>query len=296
MERCGCWVDNTTPEICPQKGSYKMKLCYPVTTEDSHVTIMGLSGNFEENLALISTNGFDGVELMVRDPRLLSANRLKQQLACYGLVPAAIGVTPMVSEDHITLASPLENVREEALRRARAGVELAAELQVPFCIGSFRGSVNEDPGNTLEDARRAFFDICTHAKQCGTTVLFETQSKKNGNYLNSVREGVQWIKDLEQDNIKMILDVFHMNLNAPDLLEGLAQAEGMYGMLHLCDSDRRMMGFGHFDLVSFLNATLAEGFDGFVSTEIKQLPDPVTAVEMTARYYNYYKKTFMTSN
>lgn len=274
-----------------------MKICYPVTTEDSRVSIMGLSGDFEENLALIATNGFDGIELMVRDPRLLSSKRLKEQLARYELEPAAIGITPAVAQDHIVLASPLEHIRKEAFVRAKAAVELAAELQVPFCIGSFRGMVTDDnPGNTREDAKRAFLDICIHAKQCGTTILFEPQSKKNGNYLNSIQEGVQWIKDLGQDNLKLILDVFHMNLNTPNLLDGLAQAQRMYGMLHICDSDRKMMGFGYFDLVDFLNAVRAEGFTGFVSTEIKQLPDQASAVEMSAQYYKYYKKTFMTIN
>lgn len=268
-----------------------MNICYPVTTEESTVPIMGMSGDFEQNLRWLRSCGFNGVELMLRDPRKLTAKRLGKQLANCGLKAAAIGVTPMVKQDKVMLASPNASIRAEALQRAYLCIELASELEAPFCIGSFRGSVDQGGSdNDRAAAKNAFAQICDYAKRCGVSVLFEPQGKANGNYLNSIPEGVEWIKNLGCDNLKMILDVFHMNITSPDLLAGIDTSEGLYGLVHLCDSDRRLMGFGYFDLESFLKRIFDDGYTGFISTEIKQAPDMRTAARMTADYFNYFEK------
>ena len=269
-------------------------LCYPVSTEEAHLPFMGLSGPFEKNLDLLQAHGFAGVELMVRQPRELCADRIAQQLKDRGLKAAALGVAPMVAEDHLALASPDKAVRREALERAKSAIELAGVLQAPFCIGRFRGFIDpQTPGNSREDALRTFEELGHCAAQCGTTILIEPQSTKNGNYLNSVPEAVEWICLLGQKNFELILDVYHLDLTSPSLLGALAQAQGRCGLVHLCDSDRRMMGFGRLDLESFLRRLLADGYTGFFSTEINQLPDMQTAVRMTADYYRYMQRVVL---
>lgn len=271
-----------------------MRLCYPVSTREARRPFMGLSGDFEENLALLQGCGFSGAELMVRDPAALSAAELREQLRAHGLKAAALGVAPMVSEDRLTLAAPDPGVRREAMARARQAVELAAALEAPFCIGRFRGFVSpQEPGNSEEDAMHAIAALCDWAAQCGTTVLLEPQGVKNGNYLNSVPEAVGWIHRLGKKNLGLILDTYHLDLTAPDLLSGLAQAQGYCGLVHLCDSGRRLMGFGRLDLESFLRRLLEGGYTGFLSTEINQLPDERTAVRMTADYYAYMERVVL---
>ena len=54
-----------------------------------------------------------------------------------------------------------------------------------------------------------------------------------------------------------------------------------------------MMGFGRLDLESFLRRLLADGYTGFFSTEINQLPDMQTAVRMTADYYRYMQRVVL---
>lgn len=279
--RSGCMVND-------------MRVCYPVATEEVSVSIMGLSGAFVENLKLLKANGFDGVELMVRDPRALCVEKVREQLAAHGLQAAAVGVTPMVTQDGLRLASPDPDVRKAAIERALAAVEFAGALSVPFCIGSFRGFVDDNcPGNTIHDAMHAFATISDAAKAHNDgMLLFEPQGVKNGNYLNTVEDGVKWIHDLQRDNVFMILDVFHMHIDHDDLQQALKAAQGLYRFVHLCDSDRRMMGYGGFDLVGFLNALYADGYAGYISTEIQQLPDAADAVKMSAAYYRYYQKVF----
>jgi hypothetical protein len=46
-----------------------MKICYPVITPESSLTnVKAMCGDFEQNLKILEAIGFDGVELMVRNP------------------------------------------------------------------------------------------------------------------------------------------------------------------------------------------------------------------------------------
>ena len=49
-------------------SSTEMRLCYPLTTPDAGVRIMGLYGPYEESFALLAKIGYEGAELMVRRP------------------------------------------------------------------------------------------------------------------------------------------------------------------------------------------------------------------------------------
>lgn len=270
-----------------------MKICYPVTTEETTAKIMGMTGSLSDNLAFLHDCGFDGVELMIRDPEKIDIIDLIEKLEKNHLTAAAVGVTPMVMEDKLTIASPEPSVRKTALERSMKCIDFAKALHAPFCIGSFRGSVSDDQGNAIEDAKRAFSQICAYAAAKDTEVFFEPQISTNGNYLNSIPEGLAWIRDLNCKNLKVIMDVFHIDASGQDLFDAVDMAAGHYGLVHLCDRKRLLMGFDNLQLVPFLQKLKEQKYTGFISTEIKQLPTSRTAAKMTAEYFNYVKEVIL---
>ena len=52
---------------------------------------MAFKGNFEANIAKIARWGYAGVELAVRDPASVDAERLAQVISAHGLAVPAIG-------------------------------------------------------------------------------------------------------------------------------------------------------------------------------------------------------------
>jgi sugar phosphate isomerase/epimerase len=131
-----------------------MKLCYPYHTESS-LTTQGQCGDFEQTLNFCRP-GFDGVELMVRNPRELSAHSLKAALGAHHLSAAVLGTMPMTSQDKLGLANKDAEVRKETYRRMKEAIDLSGELGVAFCIGQVRGRISDDPGNSREEARKSW--------------------------------------------------------------------------------------------------------------------------------------------
>ncbi len=270
-----------------------MKLCFPVMSAESDAVGMAMSGDFETNLRTLHEIGFTGIELMIRDAERVDIAQLREQLNRYNLTLAAVGVTPMVVKDKLTLANPSADIRNEALRRGIAAVQLAGAFGAPFCIGSFRGSIDSSGENNRETAMQAFTVLCRQAAQLGIEVLFEPQGAANGNYLNTIGEGLLWIKAVNEKNLRMILDLFHMDANERSIFEALQKASDKIGLIHTCDSKRLMMGFGDLPVRDFVAAVLATGYDGFFSTEVKQLPDCAGAARVSFAYFDYLQRVVL---
>ncbi|WP_101876432.1 hypothetical protein [Lachnoclostridium edouardi] len=100
-----------------------MKLCYPVATPDSNVPLMAFWGEnrFEENVKIIKEIGYDGAELLVRDGRQLDIEYIKTVLENNGLQAAAVGSSPIFTQDKLTLSHKDREKRKAAFQLAKAG-------------------------------------------------------------------------------------------------------------------------------------------------------------------------------
>ncbi|MFR5880274.1 MAG: hypothetical protein ACLUEQ_05440 [Cloacibacillus evryensis] len=91
-----------------------MRLCYPLTTPDAGVRIMGLYGPYEESFALLAKIGYEGAELMVRRPAPELADETKRLCGKYGIRIAAVGLTPAVKRTNSLSRRPTRRSRSRA--------------------------------------------------------------------------------------------------------------------------------------------------------------------------------------
>ena len=122
-----------------------------------------------------------------------------------------------------------------------------------------------------------------HSKQMmeyGTKVVAGVTPGKGGQkfeekvpVFNTVADAVEFLGTLRSRNVKLLCDLFHMNIEEADIGAALKLAGPLLGHVHFADSNRRAMGFGHTDVAPIVTALNALGYDGFVSAEVLPLPD-----------------------
>jgi sugar phosphate isomerase/epimerase len=88
--------------------------------------------------------------------------------------------------------------------------------------------------------------------------------------------------------VKLLCDLFHMNLEEVSLAEALRNAGQHVGHVHFADSNRRAVGFGHTDLAPVVQALREIGYAGAVSAEILPLPDSDAAAAQTMQAYRRF--------
>ena len=96
-----------------------MKLSIVLSTHAAQFQAVAFKGDFEANVAKIAGWGYDGVELAVRDPRLVDADELLRVVSAHGLEVPAIGTGQAWGEEGLSFTSDDPGVRAAAIERIK---------------------------------------------------------------------------------------------------------------------------------------------------------------------------------
>ena len=86
---------------------------------------------------------------------------------------------------------------------------------------------------------------------------------------------------LTATNVKLLADLYHMNIEEVNLPAAIRSAGPFIGHVHFADSNRRAAGMGHTDFAPIIGALKDTGFAGYLSAEILPLPDSLAAAKQT---------------
>jgi sugar phosphate isomerase/epimerase len=86
---------------------------------------------------------------------------------------------------------------------------------------------------------------------------------------------------LSTRNVKLLADLFHMNIEEIDVAAALRGGGGAIGHVHFVDSNRRPAGCGHLDFAPIVAALREIGYAGYASAECLPWPDGTAAARQT---------------
>lgn len=250
-----------------------------------------LSGTFEEKLNKAAKLGYDGIELMVRDPAGLDWAAVKSSVAAAGLELPQVVTGELFGADGLCLVTADEDLRCRAEERTRSVIDLAAYLGAMVNIGRLRGQLKflgnvPDPwAIAVERLRR----VVTYAAERGVEITLEPINRYETDFIFSATDGMRLVEDLACDNFGLMLDLFHMNIEDASIEAGLRLAGGRLWHVHIADSNRYYPGSGHLDFNSIFATLRDMGYQGYVSAELLPLPDPDTAGQKTIEFLQAYR-------
>lgn len=263
-----------------------MKLSIVLSTHAAKFQAVAYKGDFEQNVAKIASYGFDGVEPAVRDPGLVDHDALIAAVAKHGLEIPAIGTGQAWGEEHLSFTDPNPEVRRQAVDRIAAHVPLAKTAGALIIIGLVRGIIQE--GVSESQAREwmySGFKRCVEiAGKEGVRIAFEPLNRYETQLLNTAKESLELIDRVGADNLGLLLDTFHMNIEEPSIEESIKLCGDRVFHFHVADSNRWYPGAGHLDFRRILEALFYTGYSGFVSGEFMAVPDADTSAQKAIRY------------
>jgi sugar phosphate isomerase/epimerase len=228
-----------------------------------------------------ATAGFDAVELFVpsADPLPELAGLLQQ----HQLKLAAIGTGAGWVKHKLTLTDGDPRNREQALDYVKAVIDLAAQYNAPAIIGSMQGRSGDGVSHqqAIDYLKLALNQLGAYAQASGQPLFYEPLNRYETNLFNTLAAGTRVIDDLETDNVLLLADLFHMNIEEADIAGALRLAGPLVGHVHFVDSNRRAAGLGHIDFVPILAALQEIAYQGYLCVEAFPLPDADTAARST---------------
>ena len=261
-----------------------MKLSVVLSTQPAAFEALAYTGQIARNVAKIKSLGYDGVELAVRNPGLLDVDEIDTILQKNSLPVPAIGTGQAYGEEGLSLTHPDASIRQQAIDRLKAHIELAARLDAVVILGLLRGTLVN--GVNSQQAETWLLDGLTEcaAENEQIKIAIEPLNRYETTILNTVSDALRFLDVLGKDNVGLLLDTFHMNIEEPSMLDSIRSAKDKLFHFHVADSNRWYPGAGHIDFQTVVDELDLIGYSGFVSGEMLPLPDSDTAVEKTVTY------------
>ncbi len=231
--------------------------------------------------------GFDAIELFPPSHDAVPVADLRTILDDNGLSLAAVGTGAGWVKHKLSLTAPDETTRDKALDFVKRMMEFGAHFGAPVIIGSMQG--RSDGTSTKPLALRylgnAIFKLDVHAGDFETAVLYEPLNRYETNLINTQADGVALLGGLGVTHVKLLCDLYHMNIEEVNLAEALLATGQYVGHVHFADSNRRAAGMGHTDFVPVIKALREIGYEGYLSAEVLPLPDSDAAAKQTIEAY-----------
>lgn len=227
--------------------------------------------------------GFDAIELFAPSADAVDRKQLKTLLDDHGLALAGVGTGGGWIKQRLTLVLPEANDRARAQDFIRTIIGLGAEFGAPAVVGSMQGRSTDDVDSDtarkyLTEALDALGD---YAAQQGVSLLYEPLNRFETNLCNTMADGLRLLDSLSTDNVRILADLFHMNIEEADMAAAIRAARGRLGHVHFVDSNRRAAGYGHIDYGPIMAALNEIGYDGYLSAEALPLPNSQAAAVKT---------------
>ena len=230
--------------------------------------------------------GYDGVELALLHPGQIDADRIEGLLTESGLEIPMISSGQVFAEGGLCFTSPEPGVRDTAVERIKSLVDQAARFRSMVNIGRVRGPLVE--GRPKRESEQRFLDaleeVALYAEPRGVTIALEPVNRYEINFVNRVDEAVELIQKISPSNVKVMPDVFHMNIEDSSIEGSLAAHIDHIGYIHFADSNRHAPGSGHLNFPNIVALLRSLGYSGYVTAEILPFPTPDEAAARAAAY------------
>jgi sugar phosphate isomerase/epimerase len=240
------------------------------------------TGRLAEAARVAAELGHEGIEIGLRAPEELDRAKLEGLLTRHGLKLVAIGSGRGFLEDGLSLADADEDIRTRAVRRVTDLIDYGAHFDAPVIIGLLRGR------DTSAGARKRLAETmgacADHAAGLGQHVLVEPINRYETPVLSTTGDSLRFLAGMQRDNVKLLLDAFHMNIEEVSIPAAIRQAGDLLGHFHASDSNRHAPGMGHLDYEEITTALHDIGYQGWLSAEVLPLPDDYSAARQAREF------------
>jgi sugar phosphate isomerase/epimerase len=227
--------------------------------------------------------GFDAAELFPGSPEDLDSNEVRGLIEKHHLQVAAVGSGAGWVKHKLRLTDPDAAIRERARKFIEGMVDVAGSLGAPVILGSMQGRWEGDVTRkqAVSWLAEALEQFGARAEKLGVPFFYEFLNRYETNLFNRVAESLEFLSALRTRNVKLLCDLFHMNIEEPAIPAALRLAGSNLGHVHFADSNRHAIGFGHTPMKPVMAALSDIGYSGYLSAEVLPLPDSETAARQT---------------
>ena len=206
--------------------------------------------------------GFDLIEFPLMEPDTFDSASARQSAEAEGLhITASLGL-PLeadISSDDPSIVAAGQHLLNVALDRT-------AEMGGSHMCGVLYGSMRKHMAPASATGRASSVDavrsLAGRASSLGIRLSLEVVNRYESNLLNTGRQALEYLKEVDRSDVSVHLDTYHMNIEESDLFQPILDVGDQLGYLHIGESHRGYLGTGSVDFGSAFRALDRIHYDG----------------------------------
>jgi len=225
---------------------------------------------FDANLVCMKKAGYDAVELQIADPSLFDEDSVRRSLQRVGYTMCAFQTGSTYYSRGNCLCTADQVVRRRTIELLKSFVDLASRWNAVIVFGSLQGRLSDEPNRQVceERIREAIREVGEYAVRKRATIAFEPVNHGEVGFHNTIAEVADLIRALNLPGVRMMIDTFHMNIEEKDMLAPLSAVQDILTHVHLSETNRDVLGQGHWPTAAFLDALAGIGYKGYCSVGV----------------------------
>jgi D-psicose/D-tagatose/L-ribulose 3-epimerase len=217
----------------------------------------------------INEFGIDFLEIPLMRLDKFDGKEVRKELNKAGVEAVTSNVILKADQD---LTSDDPQARKNGVEYLKQCVDATAEIESDCFSGviysQYLKPAKRAPStDTWKYAADAMQEVAQYAQQYGIDVGMEPVTRYESYLLNTCQQAVDLIHMVDEPNIKVHLDTYHMNVEEKNFYEATMQAKGHLVHYHLCENDRGIPGTGLVDWDGVFRALSDMGYQGRVGME-----------------------------
>ncbi len=270
-----------------------MKLSVVIAGENALPSAFVVFRGFEESIGKAAKLGYDGVELALRDAGEIQSPALSKLLSRNNLEVSCISTGQVYADTGLMFTDQDPDRRKRVNKVFREIIDVAADFGQLVNIGRVRGQIGKLPREKAEGLfKEMATSLCDYEAGKVVTIILEPVNRYEIDFINSVQEGVELLAKMGLENLKLMPDTFHMNIEDRSIGGELAKYIKHVAYIHFADSNRLAPGQGHTNFEAIFDHLQEVGYDGWISLEILPRPDPDTAARQGIEFLKPYIEAY----
>lgn len=211
--------------------------------------------------------GYDFIEAPALDPGSIDIDFTRRQIEKNG-----IGINLSLGLDADTdISSGDKEKAARGKKRLRDALSVARDLGATHVCGVLHSAFQKNTVRTTAAGVAMSVDVIGQvaeiAAKSGITLGLEVVNRYESNVLNTASQAVEFCRRVDAPNVKVHLDVYHMNIEESDVASAIRETGEYLGYFHTGDSHRGYMGSGSIDLAQVFRALVSSGYTGPITFE-----------------------------
>ncbi len=240
-----------------------------------------LRGDMEYLASTVKRMGMTGIELQMKDPQNFDWKQMRQIADQAGLEFTAIATGREYVENGLCLISDDPANRKAAVERLKVHIDMAEVLGAMVIVGSMRASVKDFSkfDYYMDILLAEKLELADYAAKKKVDLLIENILESTSNYLNTMRQVMDYVVKMNRDNVYVHLDTYSMLMEDNDIVGAVEYCAPKLKYVHFSDSARLYPGGGNVDFKTFMKVLKKVGYTDYVVTECKPIPDAETCAQ-----------------